>query len=218
MEYFILWHQQILDEEEGWQTWTLKSTSASVRAFTSWAVCWKCTLSSAVPWTTMNCRPLKLAAFVETLAFWRRKLVSLKLNLHQTAMWSNAHNLAFPFWSCIKFVELTNNKYIRHQKKSLIVSCQDYLWSITTGKLCKVILVATYALDKFKFSSKRKNSIVTWLNLLLHDTASSELMDTYSVSSIIIIGTIQPHVPLCIHRICSGKEIVRISQWRMKII
>ena len=85
MDFHFLTLSSSWSGKKSGHTWTLKSTSASVRALTSWAVCWKCTLSSAVPWTTMNCRPLKLAAFVETLAFWRRELVSfnsrLQLNL-----------------------------------------------------------------------------------------------------------------------------------------
>lgn len=63
-------------------TWTLKSTSASVSDLTSWAVCWKCTLSSAVPWTTMNLRPLKFRAFDETFAFCRNKK-SPELDWHE---------------------------------------------------------------------------------------------------------------------------------------
>ena len=56
-------------------------------------------------------------------------------------------------------------KYLWCDKKLLVVFGGDYLWSSTTGKQCKVILVITFSFDqfnKFEFISNGKTQLSLW--------------------------------------------------------
>ena len=73
-------------------------------------------------------------------------------------------NVVFTFWNWSKKFQISQMlKIPMVPDKLVVVSCLKYLWPITTGKQCEVVLVIIFAcwlIWKFEFTSKLKNSIV----------------------------------------------------------